>query len=94
MVHHGCLQIPTGGKKGHGFKAGPLLACGVLALLILGAMLGLRITNGIRHSRTGSADQKQQAEEGRCVTVTRLHRLPKPFIGVLVPREFCEDCNP
>lgn len=73
--------MPAGGKKGRGFKTGPLLACGVLALLILGAMLGLRITNVIRHSRTGSADQ---AEESRCVTVSCLHRLLKPFIGVSV----------
>ena len=63
-----CLQLPAGGKKGRGFKAGPLLACGVLAMLILGAILGLRITNIIKHSRTGSAELKQQTEDSRSVT--------------------------
>ena len=73
MMSHECLHIPAGGKKGHGFRAGPLLACAVLAMLILGTMLGLRITNGIKHSRTSSADQKQQGDQSRCVTVTWLY---------------------
>ena len=78
MMCDACLQIPAGGKKGRGFKAGPLLACAVLAMLILGAMLRLRITNVIRHSRTGSADPKLQTKDSRSVTVGFLQNLSLP----------------
>ncbi len=65
MLCDSSLPTPAGGKKGRGFKAGPLLACGVLAMLILGAMLGVRITNVIKQGRTGSTDEKQLAEESK-----------------------------
>ena len=74
MMSHGSLQIPAGGKKGRGLKAGPLLACAVLAMLILGAMLGIRITNVVKHSRARYADEIPQAEESRCVIVSCLYR--------------------